>query len=185
MTNPVSNSRNVTDPMLELALLMLENDHARERSDAVALAEARDEQRRALTDAVNALHDAADAVAIGALLQGGLVFAGGAASCAGAVGVAAREQGRPTPLLAGLSSGGNAALALGAPANALAGEAPRLSAEADARAAEHRRTEASWAADDANESRERTRARIDHTLDAIESTLEAHHQANVAVLSNY
>jgi hypothetical protein len=69
--------------------------------------------------------------------------------------------------------------------SALVGEAPKLAAETEAKAAEHRRTEAGWAADDASESRERTRARIDHTLDAVESALDAHHQANVAVLANY
>jgi hypothetical protein len=185
MTNPISNSSHLTDPMLALALLMLENDHSREQSDAVALARARDEQRRAMNDAVRALHDAADAVANGALLQGGLSLAGGAASCTGAVGVAARAKNDSTPLLAGLSSGGNAALTLGAPAFALVGEAPQLEAEAEAKAAEQRRTQASWAADDASESRARTRAGVDHTLDAVENALDAQHQANIAVLSNY
>lgn len=185
MTFPVSNSSNITDPTLALALLMLENDQAREQCDAVALARAREEQRRAMQDHVSALHDAADAVATGALFQGALTLAGGAASSAGAVGTAARAQGDATPLLAGLSNGGNAAITLGAPVAALVGEAPRLDAEAEAKAAEHRQMEASWAAQDADESRERTRARIDHRLDVVENALDAQHQTNIAVLSNY
>lgn len=183
--DPVSHSRSFADPMLELATLLLENDHARERSDAEALARARVEQQRAMNDAVEALHDAADSVATGALLQGGFALAGGVASSAGAVGLAVRAEGGTTPLLAGLSTGGNAANALAQPMYALVGEAPRLEAEADAKAAEHRRTLSSWAADDASDDRERTRSRIDQTLGALENTLEAHHQANIAVLSNF
>lgn len=183
MTNPISNS-NITDPLLALALLTLENDHAREQSDAVALAHARAEQLRALNDRVEALHDAADAVQTGALLQGGLALAGGAASSAGAIGTAMQKQGEVTPLLAGLSSGGSAALALSAPAYALVGEAGRLAGEAEAARADAEQTRAKFAADDASESRERTRARVDHTLAAIDDALDAHHQTNIAILSN-
>lgn len=185
MTIPISNSSDLRDPMLALAALLLDDDHARERNDAAALARAREEQRRAMHDAVDALHEAADSVATGALLQGGLTLAGGIASGAGAVGAACRTERGSTPLLAGLSSGGEAARGLSAPVFALFGDAPRLEAEADARAAEHRRTQASWQADDASGSRQRSLARIDHTLGAVENMLDAQHQLNIAVLSNF
>lgn len=185
MTIPVSNSSRFTDPMLAFAALLLENDHARESNEAAALARARSEQQHAMNDAVKAMHAAADSVANGALLQGGLTLAGGVAGSAGAVGVAARAGEGTTPFLAGLSSGGDAAQRLAAPVFALAGEAPRLRAEADAKAAEQRRTRASWAADDASDHRERSLTRIDRTLDAVENALEAQHQTNIALLSNF
>jgi hypothetical protein len=183
--DPIRNSTTtIVDPMLALAALMIDNDHAREKSETEALDQARAEQRRAMDEAVEQLYDAADAVTTGALLRGALTVAGGAASTAGSVGTTALE-GETTPLLTGLTSGGNALRELAAPVFDLVGQAARMQAEAAAKRAENEATHAGWAAADASDNRERLLQKTDRNLDGIENALDAEHQTNIAILSNF
>lgn len=179
-----SSTTAIVDPMLELAALMIDNDHAREKSEAAALDQARAEQRRAMEEAVEHLYDAADAVATGALLRGGLTVAGGAASTAGSVGTT-MLKGETTPLLTGLTSGGNALRELAEPVFDLVGQATRMQAEAAAKRAENTATHAGWVAADAIDNRERLLQKVDRNLDAIDNAIDAEHQTNIAILSNF
>jgi hypothetical protein len=182
--DPIRNSSAaIVDPVLALAALMIDNDHAREKSEAEALDRARAEQRHAMEEAVEQLYDAADAVATGALLRGALTVAGGSATTAGSVGTISQDK--ATPLLAGLTSGGNALRELAEPVFDLVGQAARMQAEAAAKRAENTATHAGWIAADASDNRERLLQKIDRNLDAVDSALDAEHQTNIAILSNF
>ena len=64
------------DPLAELAALIVENDFVRSEADEQAMRAAREAERRAMDSQVQAMHDAADAVFLGACVQGGAALVG-------------------------------------------------------------------------------------------------------------
>jgi hypothetical protein len=180
------------DPMVGLAVLMLENAERLGDLEQQKLDDARRAMERASQAEVEALHDAADAVATGALVQGGLTFVGGAVSCgavlsgAGATepttagGTAAVSPRADTTLRAGGSLG-----ALAEPMSALTGEVPRRHSEAQAATARQESNRASMDAEDARSGAEREEQQGSAVLERLGQILETESQGNLAILGNF
>src|SRR5574339_1042902 len=79
----------ISDPMLELAALLIESDFARAEMDAEPRRAAREAERRAMNAEIAAMRRAADFIKQQAWVQGGIAVAGGAAQCVGHVSQAA------------------------------------------------------------------------------------------------
>ncbi len=170
------------DPLAELAALLVETDFMRSEADEQAMRAAREAERRSMEREVQAMHDAADAVFVGACVQGGAALAGGAAACAGSV---MQVDSAKTDLNVGLVKGGEAASGVAKPLGGVLGDAPK--AHADARAADARNDgeRADTRADEAAEHRERVLGHTESVLDLVEGTLQSEHQGNFAILGNF
>lgn len=178
------------DPLSQLAALMVENDFIRAESDEQNLRTAREARQRACAEEVRALHEAADAIATQAWVQGGIAAAGGAAQCAGSLGQigktgddAASKNAR-LPFEA-LGKGGEGLGRIAEPAGQLAGGTTKAHAEADAREARGEAEDASSRVDEARQHRERVERHTDAVLGLVEGTLENEQRANLAILGNF
>jgi hypothetical protein len=180
------------DPTLELALLMLENAERLGELDRQRLQNARQAMERASAAEVAALHDAADAVATGALVQGGMTFASGAISCgailngAGATQLANAGGTEPkSPEMNALLRTGNGIGELADPMGKLAGEVPRRHAEARAAMARQLREIAGFDAEEARNSAQANERQADTVIDRAGQILDTEAQGNLAVLGNF
>jgi hypothetical protein len=183
------------DPMVGLAVLMIENadrlgDLEQQRLDA-----AREAMERASRAEVEALHDAADAVATGALVQGGLTFVGGAVSCGATLngagvthavdgGVAPTNPNANAAQKLGDSLGGSPS-SLAGPMGTLTGEVPRRHAEAEAATFRQQGERASMDAEDARARLRREEQQADAVLNRTGQILEIEAQGNLAILGNF
>jgi hypothetical protein len=179
------------DPMVGLAVLMLENAERLGELDRQRLEDARQTMERASAAEIEALHDAADAVARGALVQGGLTFIGGAISFGAAVnGAGATRQ---------LAGGGSvaadpkadAALGMGnslgrlaEPMGKLAGEVPQRHAEAEAATARRESERARFDAEEAQNDVRAEERQADAVLDGLAQILDTEAQGSLAILGN-
>jgi hypothetical protein len=179
-----------SDPTIQLAALMLENDAREDEIDRDRMEAARRAEESAAARQVEALHDAADAVARGAWLQGGVTVLGGGISM---VGIATTPLEAPPPGTESeelrdaklLQSLGATTSSLAGAAGALAGEVPRLHAEARAQRAAQDVTSAGHAMEDARSHAERMDRHSDAVLDLLEKVLDQEAQGNSAVLGNF
>jgi hypothetical protein len=174
----------IADPILALAQLLVETDYLRAELDRQNLQAARQAQSEALSRQVAALHDAADDVATGALIQGGLTALGAGMSAVSTVAAASAEDVNSVADARLLGQGGSALQAMAEPAGRVAGEAPRLHAEADAKQAEHEAQQAGFRVDDAREHQRRVADHSDRLLDAASGIIESEHAGNLAILAN-
>jgi hypothetical protein len=180
------------DSTLQLALLMLENAEHLGELDRQRLENARQSMERASAAEIEALHDAADAVAMGAFVQGGMTFIGGAVSCgavlngAGATPLASAggTESRSPETDAALSIGGNIR-DLAGPMSTLAGDVPRRHAETRATMARHQRETASFDAEEAKNSAQDNERQADAVIDRLGQILDTEAQGNLAVLGNF
>jgi len=176
MTTPISSG----DPLVALAAMMIDRDNLRAAVDEEALRAAREEQHRALAREVNLLHEAADDMRTGALLEGGLTIAGGALAGVGGV-VPACSHPVAHDFLTG---SGAVARTLAGPMGKMLGDAPKADAEADAKQAEAQAADAGSRADEAERHRARIDQSADRVLDTIGATLASEAQGNLAIISN-
>jgi hypothetical protein len=183
-TNEPGETAVVRDPLLELAVLLVENDFLRAETDDRNLRAAREAERRAMAEEVAAMHDAADAIATQAWVQGGIALASGAAQCAGSIG----QIGKPTnedEVFEALGKGGEGLSGIATPAGMLLGGDEKAHADADAREARNAAEQAGWRSDDAARHRDRVERHTDSVLELVEGTLESEHQGNLAILANF
>jgi hypothetical protein len=191
------------NPLAELAALMVHTDFVRSEADDQALRAAREAQQRAVAEEVRAMHDAADAIAKQAWIQGGMAAAGGTLQCVGSaaqlgksadlpeaasaeatqVAIAKSEDRcRPWQLVA---EGGETLETIAGPAGQLIGGTARADAEAGAREARGDAEQAGLRADEALQHRQRVERHTDAVLELIEGTLESEQQTNLAILGNF
>jgi hypothetical protein len=180
------------DPMVELAVLMLENAERLGELERQKLDDARRAMEWASQAEVTALHDAADAVALGALVQGGLTFVGGAVSCGAVLSGAGATQPTSAGGTEALSPRADATLRAGGglgtlaePMSALAGEVPRRHADAQAATARQESERASMDAEDARSQAQREDQQSRAVLDRAGQILETASQGNLAILGNF
>jgi hypothetical protein len=178
MTTPIGNG----DPLFALASMLVERDSLRIAIEDQNLRAARDEQRRALEQEVELLHEAADHVRVGALVSGGITVVGAGTSAylrglTPANRAAAREIDAAT-------KGADGFTELAKPAGALFGDAARADAEADAKQAAARGSDAAARAEDARRHRERVEGVLERSLDTLDQTLESDSQGNLAIIAN-
>jgi len=126
------------DPTVQLAVLMLENASLARELDREQLESARQAEERASAERIAAMHEAAEAIATGAWVQGGLTVLGAGTSIGG---VAADTK--------SLDFAGGGAMALAEPLGALFGAVPRAHAEAEAASAADAASRAGNVAEDA------------------------------------
>ena len=171
-----------TDPMIQLAALLIDADETRSRVADAAVAAAHREQIQALDEQVSCLHEAADAVRTGAWIQGLTTVAGAGFTADAHVQVAlgqatARDVAAQLALGKGLEE-------LSPALGQLFGTAASADANADAKQAEQRGADAAARADGAREERRRAFENADRTLATLQSTLESTSQGNLAVIAN-
>jgi len=162
------------DPTVQLAVLMLENASLADAIDREQLEAARQAEERASADRVAAMHDAADAVAAGAWVQGGLTVLGAGTSIGG---VAADTK--------ALDFAGGGASALAEPVGTLFGAVPKLHAEAEAASAADAANRAGYAAEDARSHMARVDQHAGAVVDLVTKILDAEAQGANAVLGNF
>ncbi|HEY3497509.1 MAG TPA: hypothetical protein VGK73_22585, partial [Polyangiaceae bacterium] len=145
---------------------------------------ARAAQREAMKQQVAEMHEAADAVQTGALVEGAFTAAGAAVS------------GTATALEPGVTTAGGrtrtevagevgvALRSMASSAGELAGDAPRMHHEANAKQAEHEAERASWQADDARQHGERVANHTDRMLEQVSAIIDGEHAGNLAILAN-
>jgi hypothetical protein len=174
----------ISDPMLELAALLVESDFARAEMDAENLRAAREAERRAMNAEIAAMRRAADFIEQQAWVQGGIAVAGGAAQCAGYVSQATSTAAR-TPWEAGLQHGGAAAMAVAEPAGQLVGGVAKAQADTDAAQARNAADQAGSRAEEAQRHLERVRDHTDRVLELVEGVIETEAQGDFAILGNF
>src|ERR1051325_10911819 len=110
MTTPVTSGG---DPLLALAALIVERDGQRADIDDQNLRSAHAEEQRQLGRQVEALHEAADDIRLGAMISGGMTIAGGALSAYGHGAVPADATDALKGQFEALASGGQSLAQLG------------------------------------------------------------------------
>jgi hypothetical protein len=171
-----------SDPMVQLAELMLNAEEVRAKADDDALRSARQAQKQALENEVRALHEAADHTRAGAWLQGGVAALSG---LAGASAYAFTPgNGVPTGDWGAVLKSGGALEQVAVPLGRLLGEAPSQDAQADAKQAEAEAADAGTRADMAYRHHERVRDEQDRTIATVESIVESEAQGNWALIAN-
>lgn len=179
------------DPMVGLAVLMLDNAERLGDLEQQRFDDARRAMARASAAEVEALHDAADDVATGALVQGGLTALGGAVSCGAALNgagatVTTKTGTAPVSVNANAAQGlGNTLSGLAGPMGALAGEVPRRHAEAEAAQARQQTESASMDAEDARNDAHHQEQQADAVLSRVGQILDSDAQSNLAILGNF
>ena len=163
----------VTSPELVLLEMMIENDYNLSEADKATRDNAREAQLEAMKEELDAISDQADAIRMGAFVEGSLQAAGGSMAIDGA------------------ASGDNALVkegelyrGLAQPAGAFLGDAAQTDAEHDAKAAAQEQEQASWVADDAEEHRQKVELHAETMLKQVQSVLDTQHQTTVAVIAN-
>lgn len=180
------------DLMVGLAVLMLENSERLSELEQQKLDDARRAMEQASAAEVEALKDAADAVMTGALVQGGLTFAGGALSAGAVLGGAGATQAVQaggtapvSPKADAVARAGDGLGSLAAPMGALAGDVERRHAEAEAAKARQQSESASLDAEDARSRAQREERQANAVLDRLGQILETEAQGYLAILGNF
>jgi hypothetical protein len=180
------------DPMVGLAVLMLENAERLGELDRRRLDDARQAMEQASHAEIEALHDAADAVVRGALVQGGLTVVGGAVSFGAVWNGAGATQKNGAGGTQPVNPRADAALRVGGslgelaePMGKLAGDVPRLHAEAEAAAARQNGESAAFDADEARNGLLAEERQADAVLDRLGQILDTEAQGNLAILGNF
>jgi len=185
----------ITSPELVLMQMMIENDEVQSQADKAARDSAREVQRQAMQDELEAIEDQASAIRTGALIEGGLQIAGGSLTLASAVSAAPASEtaGAATQsnvsepsiwTVPSLQVGGQVATGLAQPAGKLFGEAAQTDAQHDAKAAAQQQEQASWLAEDAENHRQKVEKHAETVMQQVQGIVETQHQTTVAVLSN-
>ena len=189
----------------QLASLLLHSQQALQQLEQAGLVAARADYRQALADEVEAMHEAADDVFCGAVVEGLLAVASGAATVGGAlsrevpelppqpVDGAASQTGcdlllqlkvqvalQPTPV----EVFGNALRPLAEPVGKLASQAEGQHALANARASAGWGEQAQWEASDAQDAIRRSQDRTGATIEWLDSLSEQEAAATATVLAN-
>jgi hypothetical protein len=178
------------DPLAELAALIVQNDFVRSESDEQNLRAAHEAAQRAVAEEVHAMHEAADAIATQAWIQGGLTAAGGAAQCTGSLGQVSNVGEAPATEARSLrwealGRGGGALGGIAEPLGQFVGGTAKAEAEADAREARGDAEAANSRADEAKQHRQRVERHTDAVLSLVEGTLENEQRTNLAILGNF
>lgn len=184
MASPVS-AVPISDPMLALAELVVERDNQQAKLDDEELRAAHQEQRQELARQVAALHDAADDLRTGALVEAAVSVAGTAVSIYGTLDM---PTGNQKPDLAREMKAtvltGKSIQDLAGPLGRVFGAAPEADDRARAKEADGRAADAGYRADQAQHHRDRVERMLDNELDTVESTLDSAAQGNLAVIAN-
>lgn len=192
----------------QLASLLLYSQHASQELEQAGLVAARADYRQALAEEVEAMHEAADDVLCGAVVEGLLVVASGAATVGGALSREVPELPPPPTGEAGEIASevvcdpllelrvqvalkptpaevfGNALQPLADPVGKLASAADGQHALADARAAAGLGEQAQWTASDAQDAIRRSRDRAGAAIEWLDALSEQDAAATAAVLAN-
>lgn len=191
----------------QLASLLLHSQQALQELEQAGLAAARADYRQALAEEVDAMHEAADDVLCGAVVEGLLVVAAGAATVGGALSRDVPELPPPPTDQAGAAAAeacdpllqlrvqlalqptpsevfGNALRPLAEPVGKLASQGAGQHALADARAAAGLGEQAQWAAGDAQDALQRSQDRSATAVDWLKSLKDQEAAATAAVLAN-
>ena len=202
----------ITSPELVMMQMMIENDEVQSQADKAARDSAREVQRQAMQDELEAIEDQASAIRTGALIEGGLQIAGGSLTLTGAVASAEAQAAPPAHeysneelkmaatnddlwnaihppeasawTVPSLQVGGQVATGLAQPAGKLFGEAAQTDAQHDAKAAAQQQQQASWLAEDAETHRQKVEKHAETVMQQVQGIVETQHQTTVAVLSN-
>ena len=171
-----------SDPMVQLAALMLEADELRAKTDEDELRAAQRARMQALDAEVHALHEAAHQTRVGAVVGGIAAAAGGAAAALGSGLTPVGKQ--PTGDAGVLLKSGEALEQLAGPLGRLLGDGPSLDAQADAKQAEQQAADAGTRRDLAQQHHDRVRSEQDRTIATTESIIESEAQGNWALIAN-
>jgi len=178
----------------ELAMLVLRTQQSQRDADHDALEVARDDYQRALASEVDAMHSAANQVFWGAVAQGSLAIAGGAASVYGGLdsrsaitdALHAHDQvALQTALKPGVfETSGSALETLAAPMGKLVSSSDGEDSLADAKAASGEGEQAKWRIDDLKNNINRSNDISDKTTQWLSSAVDKDDASTRAVLSN-
>ncbi|HXK17847.1 MAG TPA: hypothetical protein VNG33_08595 [Polyangiaceae bacterium] len=178
----------------ELAMLVLNAQQAQRDTDHDELEVAREDFQRSLASEVDAMHSAANQVFWGAVAQGSLAIAGGAASVYGTVDSrsalsAALHSGDPAALQAAckpdvFETMGPALGQLSAPAGKLVSGSDGEDSLADAKAASGAGEQAKWRLDDLKNNLNRSNDVSDKATQWLSSAVDKDDASTRAVLSN-
>lgn len=166
-----------SDPMIALAQHELEVDNLSADMDAQDLRTARNQEQAALKQQIEKLHEAADDMRRGAIVQGAFSLAGAGCGMGGDL----MNKGLGATLLKGA---GTAFSSLAAPMGRWTGDVPQKNDEADAKLAEAHVADARSRAEEADHHRQRTEQASDRTLSALDNILSSEAQGNLAVIAN-
>jgi hypothetical protein len=166
-----------SSPELELLAMMIENDSVLSEADRQARDAARSAQRDAMEEELEAIAKQADAIRIGAILEGGLTVAGSGLSFTHVVENGPKEDGS-------LSVAGKGISGLADDVGQYFGEACQKDAEHDAVAARQDQQQASWLQDDAESALETSERHAEQMLEHVQNILRSKNDGTAAVLSN-
>lgn len=192
----------------KLASLLLHSQQALHEVEQASLIAARADYRRALADEVEAMHEAADDILCGAVVEGLVVVASAAASVGGALSRDVPELPPPPTNEAGAAAAevacdpllqlrvqlaleptaaeifGSALQPLAQPVGKLASQGEGQHALADARAAAGLGEQAQWQAGDAQDAIRRSQDRTAAAIEWLDSLSEQDAAASATVLAN-
>lgn len=192
----------------KLASLLLHSQQAAQDIEHAGLIAARADYRQALADEVEAMHEAADDVLCGAVVEGLLVVAAGAATVGGALSRDVPELPPPPTREAGAAAAkvacdpllqlrvqlaleptpaemfGSALQPLAQPVGKLASQGEGQHELADARAAAGLGEQAQWEAGDAQDAIRRSQDRAADAIEWLDSLSEQDAAASATVLAN-
>jgi len=171
-----------TNPIVQLAALMIDADETRSRVADETIASAHREQMQAFDEQIRYLHEAADHVRAGAWAQGLTTIAGAGLTATAHLQAVPGEV--PTRAIALELDAGKALAEVAPKIGDLVGKAPEADANTDAKAAEQRAADAGARVDEAKEQRRRSFESSDRTLSTLQSTIESNSQGNLAVIAN-
>jgi hypothetical protein len=163
-----------SDPTIQLVAMMIERDAEQDVNDAERLAGARRAEYEAGREQVEAMHRAADAVATGAWIEGGITVVGGAVSVGGIAGDSKS-----------LEAAGASTSSLAESVGRLHGEVAELLASADAERARQIAQQASHRGEGARSHMESTDRHSETVTNLLERIVEERAQGNAAVLSRF
>ena len=179
------NDIGTSDPMVQLAELMLNADELRAKCDQDDLRTAQQERRQALEQEVHALHEAADHMRAGAWIEGGMTALGGVATAMSyGFGTDATRGKGPTGDWGVVLKSGEALEKMSTPVGVLVGGAPSQDDQADAKQAEAGASDAQTRADAARQHLDRIRTEQDRTLGSVENIVESEAQGTWALIAN-
>lgn len=187
------------DPLLALVARQIELDESSYQAEKQLQSEARAARQEANEEAVQALHDKAQAVWRGALVQGAISGCGGLLQATGAAMSYAALSAQPAQASASteqeaalrlaqakasaLTSSGQALAGVAGPLSQMTGEAQAIEHDATSARARDRAEQLGWQADDAGDRAQRADRQADGRLDALRGLLDAKREAMSAILS--
>lgn len=168
----------------EIALIMLNNENAREESERAEREQARAERQAAAEQEVQALVDSAEALRLGAWVSGTIAVAAGGLTVAGGV---MRLDAECSDDIAEAKLFGDSGEVLGrlaGPADTLVGQSQSQLHQAEAKRAAFLGEQAGWRAGDADDGLRTVERNRDRALDALEAINEGERATTNAVIQN-